>query len=268
MDNYFEELTVPFKDSKLRQEALGRILSFLDLTTLEGTDNQQRVNALCDKALSYKALNLPSPAAVCVYPPFAGLVSERLIGSGIKTAVVAGAFPSGQLPIRLKVAEVEYAVSEGADEIDMVISRGTFLAGDYDTIRNEVAEMKKACGDAHLKVILETGELVSSENVRKASELAIAGGADFIKTSTGKIQPAATPEAMAVMLDVISTHYKSSGFKIGIKPAGGISSPDQALVYYALVHNKLGDNWLNNGLFRIGASRLADAIVKELTEGV
>lgn len=268
MDNYFEELTTPFKTGEARRKALGRILGFLDLTTLEGIDNQQRVNALCDKALSFKALNLPSPAAVCVYPPFAGLVSERLKGSGIKTAAVAGAFPSGQLPIHLKVAEVEYAVAEGADEIDMVISRGTFLAGDYNTIRNEVAEMKKACGIAHLKVILETGELASSENVCKASELAIAGGADFIKTSTGKIQPAATPEAMAVMLDVIAAHYKSSGLKVGIKPAGGISLPDQALIYYALVHNKLGDEWLNNSLFRIGASRLADAIVKELTEGV
>lgn len=268
MDNYFEELTTPFKTGEARRKALGRILGFLDLTTLEGIDSQQRVNALCDKALSFKALNLPSPAAVCVYPPFAGLVSRRLKGSGIKTAVVAGAFPSGQLPIHLKIAEVDYAVAEGADEIDMVISRGTFLAGDYDTIRNEVSEMKKACGDAHLKVILETGELVSSENVRKASELAIAGGADFIKTSTGKIQPAATPEAMAVMLDVIATYYKSTGLKIGIKPAGGISAPDQALVYYALVNNKLGDEWLDNSLFRIGASRLADAIVKELSVSV
>lgn len=268
MDNYFEELTTPFKTGEARRKALGRILGFLDLTTLEGIDNQLRVNALCDKALNFKTLNLPSPAAVCVYPPFAGLVSDRLKGSGIKTAIVAGAFPSGQLPLHLKIAEVEYSISEGADEIDMVISRGTFLAGDYLTIRKEVAEMKKACGNAHLKVILETGELVSSENVRKASELAIEGGADFIKTSTGKIQPATTPEAMVVMLDVIAAQYNSSGLKVGIKPAGGISTPDQALVYYALVNNKLGDEWLNSAFFRIGASRLADAIVNELSASV
>jgi deoxyribose-phosphate aldolase len=266
MESNFAEISKPFMTGDARREALAQILGFLDLTTLEGTDNEQRVNALCNKAQSFSAVNLPSPAAVCVYPPFAGLVSSRLKGTGIKTAVVAGAFPSGQLPLHLKIAEVKYAVAEGADEIDMVISRGKFLASDYDTIRYEVAEMKKACGDNHLKVILETGELVSSENIRKASELAIEGGADFIKTSTGKIQPAATPEAMSIMLDVIAEYYKATGRKIGIKPAGGISTPDQAIVYYALVHNKLGVDWLNNNLFRIGASRLADAIVKELTE--
>lgn len=266
MENQFQHLTEPFMTGKARRDALYQILTFLDLTTLEGTDTSTRVNALCDKALGFSLLNLPLPAAVCVYPPFTHLVSSKLSGTGIKTAVVAGAFPSGQLPLHLKMAEAEYAVAEGADEIDMVISRGTFLAGDYETVKAEVAGMKKACGAAHLKVILETGELGTTDMIRKASELAIEGGADFIKTSTGKIQPAATPEAMAVMLDVIAAHYSATGKRIGIKPAGGISTPEQALVYYALVNNKLGESWLNSSLFRIGASRLADAIVHELAE--
>lgn len=266
MDNRFQYLAKPFMTGKLRMESLAKILALLDLTTLEGTDNAARVNALCNKALGFSQINLPSPAAVCVYPPFARLVSGKLKGSAIKTAVVAGAFPSGQLPVDLKAAEVEYAVAEGADEIDMVISRGKFLAGDYSTVRDEVAAMKRACGKAHLKVILETGELGTPENIRKASELAIEGGADFIKTSTGKIQPAATPEAMEVMLDVIADHYKATGKMIGIKPAGGISTPDQALLYFAMVKDKLGDGWLNSNYFRIGASRLADAIAGELTQ--
>jgi deoxyribose-phosphate aldolase len=266
MENYLQSITEPFMKGKQRKNALRQILGFLDLTTLEGTDNVASVNALCDKALGFSAKGLTLPAAVCVYPPFAKLVSQRLKGSGISTASVAGAFPSGQLPIHLKVAEVEFAVAGGADEIDMVISRGAFLAKDYETVRDEVTAIKKACGNTHLKVILETGELASHENIRHAAELAIEGGADFIKTSTGKVQPAATPEALAVMLEVIAEHFKATGKKIGIKPAGGISTPDQALVYYALVHNKLGEEWLKKDLFRIGASRLADAIAAELSE--
>ena len=264
MDQYLKAITEPFSKGKSRIDALTQILGFLDLTTLEGTDNKSRVNALCDKALSFSDKGTPSPAAVCVYSPFVRLVTDRLKGSGILTASVAGAFPSGQLPIHLKVAEVGYAVSEGVDEIDMVLSRGTFLAGDFSTIRSEVAAMKKACGKAHLKVILETGELATAENIRLAGELAIEGGADFIKTSTGKTQPAATPEALAVMSDVIREHFSATGKQVGLKPAGGISTPDQALVYYAVVQDKLGDAWLNKNLFRIGASRLADAIFAEL----
>ncbi|HOW30099.1 MAG TPA: deoxyribose-phosphate aldolase [Bacteroidales bacterium] len=266
MEKYLEEITKPFSAGQPRKEALSRLLGLLDLTTLDGTDNPEKVNALCNKALSFSANGFPSPAAVCVYPPFAALVSAKLSGSGIFTASVAGAFPSGQLPVHLKVAEADYAVAHGADEIDMVISRGTFLAGDYNTIVDEVAAMKMACGNAHLKVILETGELVTPGNIRLASQLAIEGGADFIKTSTGKMQPAATPEAMAVMLDAIKEHFENTGVKIGIKPAGGISTPEQALVYYALVSDKLGDEWLKKSLFRIGASRLADAIVNELSD--
>jgi deoxyribose-phosphate aldolase len=178
---------------------------------------------------------------------------------------VAGAFPSGQLPLHLRVNECKYVISEGADEVDMVISRGAFLAGEHQFIIDEVAAMKQACGEVHLKVILETGELVSDENIRLASELAIKGGADFIKTSTGKIQPAATPEAMYGMLKVIKTHFNETGTRIGIKPAGGISTPDQALLYYLLVKNTVGDDWLNNRLFRIGASRLADGLLAEIS---
>jgi deoxyribose-phosphate aldolase len=248
-----------------RNQILARIISLLDLTTLEGTDNSDRITVLCAKALSFGSYNLPLPAAVCVYPLFIKQAKKLLAGSGIHVASVAGAFPSGQLPLHLRVNECKYAVSEGADEVDMVISRGAFLAGEHQLIVDEVAAMKQACGEVHLKVILETGELVSLANIKSASELAIHGGADFIKTSTGKIQPAATPEAMAEMLKVIRNHFDTTGNKIGIKPAGGISTPDQALLYYLLVKHIAGDEWLNNKLFRIGASRLADGILAEIT---
>lgn len=248
-----------------RKEILSRILTILDLTTLEGTDNIERIKVLCSKALSFGDYNLPLPAAVCVYPPFVKLAKQLLAGSGVKVASVAGAFPSGQLPLQLRVNECRYAVDEGADEVDMVISRGIFLAGEHQMIIEEVAAMKQVCGEVHLKVILETGELVTASNIKLASELAIRGGADFIKTSTGKMLPAATPEAVAEMLKVISTHFNETGKKIGIKAAGGISTPDQALLYYLLVKHFAGESWLNNSLFRIGASRLADGILAELS---
>lgn len=247
-----------------RKEVLKSILALLDLTTLEGTDNSARIDKLCAKALSFSAEGMPSVAAVCVYPPFVAQAKMLLQGSGIHVAAVAGAFPSGQSPVEIKEAEVDYTVKQGADEIDMVISRGAFLEGDFNRVRDEVAALKKICESVHLKVILETGELGSVENITKASELAIEGGGDFIKTSTGKVQPAATPEAMAAMLLVIKAHFEKTGKKIGIKPAGGISTPDQALIYWFLVKNILGEEWLNNELFRIGASRLADALVEEI----
>lgn len=247
-----------------RGDSLKLILSCLDLTTLEGSDHDEKVTALCSKARSYESLGLPNVAAVCVYPNFARLVRNNLKGSSVNTACVAGAFPSGQSSLKIRLEEVRYAVAEGAQEIDMVISRGRFLQGDFDFITEEVEKTKTACGEAHLKVILETGELGSLENIRKASDLAIAAGADFIKTSTGKIQPAATPEAVWVMLESIKAHYIKTGKKIGLKPAGGIAEPDQAILYANLVDHMLGKEWLNNKLFRIGASRLADNIVKEL----
>lgn len=247
-----------------RQDSLRLLLSCIDLTTLEGNDTDAKVKALCDQARGFRQWGLPVVAAVCVYPTFARLVRGTLEGTGIRTACVAGAFPSGQLPLHLRIEEVEYAVGEGAQEIDMVISRGRFLQGDYDFIEEEITRIKAACGDAHLKVILETGELISEENIFKASMLAMQSGADFIKTSTGKIQPAATPEAVKVMLESIREFYQKTGKRIGIKPAGGITEPDQALVYANMVLSTLGYEWLNPDLFRIGASRLAKAIADQL----
>jgi deoxyribose-phosphate aldolase len=242
------------------KETLKLILSCIDLTTLEGSDTEEKVKDLCAKARGYESQGLPNVAAVCVYPNFARLVRRYLQGSGVQTASVAGAFPSGQSKLSIRLDEVRYAVDEGAEEIDMVISRGHFLQGNYDFILEEVSKTKEACGSAHLKVILETGELVSFENIRKASDLAMEAGADFIKTSTGKIQPAATPEAFLIMLEAIRDHHQKTKKMVGIKPAGGIAEPDQALLYAAMVEHVLGQQWLNNKLFRVGASRLTDNI--------
>jgi deoxyribose-phosphate aldolase len=249
-----------------RNKILKDILGIIDLTTLSGDDTDQRVNELCMKAHSFidASLGIPNVAAVCVYPVFAGLVSKNLENTDINTACVAGAFPSGQSPLNIRIEEVKYAVENGADEIDMVISRGKLLEGDFNFVSNEVAEIKKACGNAHLKVILETGELGSIANIRKASEIAILAGADFIKTSTGKISPAATLESTLVMLDTIKEYFDKSGKMIGIKPAGGISVPDDAISYYLLVDSILGKSWLNKNYFRIGASRLTNNVYNEL----
>ncbi len=252
-----------------RLSALRTILSVIDLTTLSGDDTSQKVSSLCQAGIRFKneKLGIPQVAAVCVYPVFVPLVNMELEGTGIKTASVAGAFPSGQSPLEIRVAEVEWAVKQGADDIDMVISRGKLLEGKDDDVFEEVQEIKAVCGKAHLKVILETGELKTVGNIRKACELSLMGGADFLKTSTGKIQPAATPEAFLIMLDTIKEFYNmTKGLQIGIKPAGGISTPDQAMVYYALVKNVLGDEWLHKDLFRIGASRLAGKVYDEIIE--
>jgi len=244
------------------QKAYRDILSFIDLTTLEGADTDEKAINLAKQAGDYfsKEKNIPNVAAVCVYPTLVKVVKENLEDTHIGVASVAGAFPAGQSPIHIKVAEVKYAVEQGADDIDMVISRGKFLEGKYEEVQDEVKAIKEVCGKAHLKVILETGELQSIENIRKASELGILGGGDFIKTSTGKIPVAATLEAMLVMLDTIKEYYDATGKKIGIKPAGGISKPTVALDYYLLVKETLGEEWLSNKLFRIGASRLANKV--------
>lgn len=238
------------------------ILSFIDLTTLEGADTNEKAANLAIQASNYFSAekNIPNVAAVCIYPTLVKVVKDSLKDPNIGVASVAGAFPAGQSPIHIKVAEVKYAVAEGADDIDMVISRGKFLEGKYQEVQDEVQAIKNACGNAHLKVILETGELKTVENIRKASELGILGGGDFIKTSTGKIPVAATLEAMLVMLDTIKEYHAKTGKKIGIKPAGGISEPDVAIDYYLLVKEVLGEEWLNNKLFRIGASRLANKV--------
>ena len=244
------------------------ILGLIDLTTLSGDDTREKVRNLCLQAIDFENKNLGTPktAAVCVYPVFAGVVSETLKGTGIQTACVAGAFPSGQSPLNARLLEVSYAVENGADEIDMVISRGRLLEGDTEFVLEEVKAHKKACAGKHLKVILETGELKSPELIRKACELALEGGADFLKTSTGKVMPAATHEAVLIMLDTIREFYKSEGKMIGIKPAGGIATPGEALNYYLLVQAVLGDQWLNKKLFRIGASRLAGNLYHTIEE--
>ena len=245
-------------------DPLRTLLSCIDLTTLEGSDNTGRIIELCRKACSFGESGLPLPAAVCVYPPFVRLAKNQLEGTGILVASVAGAFPSGQSPLAVRLEEVRYTVNEGADEIDMVISRGRLLEGDENYVFDEIAAIREVCKKVHLKVILETGELKTPALIRKASEIAIAAGTDFIKTSTGKIPPAATEEAMEIMLEVIREQYEKTGKKTGIKPAGGISEPKQALQFYLLTKRILGPDCLNKNLFRIGASRLADGLAREI----
>ena len=258
------QITSRVPDATRLKDIYRNILGMIDLTTLEGADTDAKVRTMCEKAMSFEALGLglPNVAAVCVYPTLVGAARRTLAGSDIRIASVAGAFPAGQSPLHIKVSEVMYAVDQGAEEIDMVISRGKFLEGEYNLVYDEIAAILEACGDAHLKVILETGELKTATNIRRASEIAIATGAHFIKTSTGKVNPAATPEAMLVMLEAIKDHYDKTGNMVGIKPAGGVADPDTALKYYLLTQEVLGEAWLNKDLLRFGASRLADALVE------
>ena len=252
------------KSSKV--EGLKLALSMVDLTTLEGADTPGRVRQLCAKAMHLHSgrNDLPMVAAVCVYPTMVRVAREALKGTPIKVAAVATAFPSGMNPLSVKLEDTRYAVSEGAHEIDMVISRGDFLRGDYGRVADEIAEVKKACGEAHLKVILETGELGTLDRVRLASDIAMEAGADFIKTSTGKIQPAATPEVVLVMLQAIADFYRKTGKRIGMKPAGGIANAKAALNLLVMVREVLGPAWLNPDLFRIGASKLPNDILMQL----
>jgi len=238
----------------------------MDLTTLEGKDTPGKVRALCAKAM----LPLDSDptigptAAICVYPNMVPIAKHALRGSKVKVASVATAFPSGLSPLSIKLDDVRRAVEFGADEIDMVIDRGAMLAGDYQKVFDEIAATKDACGAAHLKVILETGELGSYDVVRRASDIAIAAGGDFIKTSTGKIQPAATPSVTLVMLEAIRDHYYATGKRIGMKPAGGVRTAKQALHYLVIVKETLGDAWLDPDLFRFGASALLNDVLMQL----
>ena len=249
-----------------KAEAYRFVLSVIDLTTLEGSDNAQKINELCQTAINFKdeARHIPSTAAVCVYPPFVAQAKQLLKGTDIHVASVAGAFPAGQSPIEIKVAEVKYAVNAGADEIDMVISRGKFLEGNYQEVFDEIVAIKKACGEAHLKVILETGELKTADNIYAASMMAMEAGADFIKTSTGKISVNATPESFLIMLDAINDYYKQTGKIVGMKPAGGISDAETSILYVKILENVLGEKWLNKQYFRIGASRLAKKIIEKI----
>ncbi len=248
------------------KEALRTIFQCIDFTTLEAFDNEERIKDFCEKALSFpKQKPHLSVPAICIYSPFIRQAKQLLSGSNIRVATVACAFPSGMMPFDLKVKEVEYCVKEGADEVDMVISRGTFLAGRYDEVFDEIKTVKETCGNkARLKVILETGELKTVQNIRKASELAILAGADFIKTSTGKVPLAATPLAAIVMIDTIKEYYRATGKKVGFKPAGGMKTPEDALTYYYLLKHTLGESWLNKDLFRVGTSRLAGLILEQM----
>ncbi len=251
-----------------KMQGLHMILSMIDLTTLEGKDTPGKVNQLCAKArhLHDHIPGLPTVAAICVYPSMVSIAKKALQGSSIKVASVATAFPSGQSSLRIKLADTRLAVVEGADEVDMVISRGKFHAGEYAYVFDEIAAVKEACGKARLKVILETGELGTLDQVRKASTIAIAAGADFIKTSTGKIQPAATLPVTLVMLETIRDHFHKTGKKVGMKPAGGISKSKLALHYLVMVKETLGDAWLDNHWFRFGASSLANDVLMQVAK--
>ena len=241
-------------------------VSMIDLTTLEGKDTPGKVRALCAKARtpSLADSTIPACAAICVYPNQVVTAKAALAGSHVKVASVATAFPSGQSPLDIKLDDVRRAVEFGADEIDMVIDRGAMLMGEYAKVFDEIAATKEACGPAHLKVILETGELGTYDTVRRASEIAIAAGGDFIKTSTGKVQPAATPAVTLVMLEVIRDHFYATGKMIGMKPAGGVRTSKQALHYLVLVKETLGDAWLSPDWFRFGASALLNDVLMQL----
>ncbi|NND94734.1 MAG: deoxyribose-phosphate aldolase [Flavobacteriales bacterium] len=252
--------------NEAKLQGLKMVLKMIDLTTLEGMDTKGKVKQLCYKAqhLHDSEEDIPRTAAVCVYPNFVGLAKKELGNSGIKVASVATAFPSGNSSLELKLADVEMAVAQGADEVDMVISRGKFHQGEYSYIYDEIASVKEACYKARLKVILETGELGTFDNVRKASDIAIAAGADFIKTSTGKIKPAATMPVTLVMLEAIRDHYFRTGEMVGMKPAGGISNAKLALHYLIMVKETLGTDWLTNQWFRFGASSLANDVLMQI----
>jgi len=241
-------------------------LNMIDLTSLEGKDTDGKVKQLCYKAKHLHDVypGLPTVAAVCVYPSMVGVAKKALGDSGIKVASVATAFPSGQSTRDIKLRDTKYAISQGADEIDMVISRGKFHQGEYNFVFDEIAAIKEACSDARLKVILETGELGSYDKVRKASDIAMYAGADFIKTSTGKISPAATMPVTLVMLEAIRDFYYKTGKKIAMKPAGGISKAKLALHYLVMLNEVLGEEWMNNEWFRFGASSLANDILMQL----
>lgn len=259
------------KASKLA--ALEMAVSMIDLTTLEGADSPEKVRSLCVKAKrpwerdeEVLGRRLGHVAAVCVYPSMVPHAKEHLAGSGVNVASVATGFPSGQYPIDIRVRDVEQAVKDGADEIDMVINRGAFLSGKYGVVANEIRAVVDACGPAHLKVILETGELVTYDNVRRASDIAIAciRAGDFIKTSTGKVSPAATMPVTLVMLEAIRDAYKQTGTMFGMKPAGGIRTGKQAWHYLCMVNETLGEGWLSPDWFRFGASSLLNDVLRSM----
>ncbi len=268
-----EERAAAFTKRSIKTSAklagLKMAVSMCDLTTLEGKDTPGKVAYLCHKALhpAEARFQVPPCAAVCVYPNLTKYARKFLgASSPVHIAAVATGFPSGQYPLRTKLEEVRRTVADGADEIDMVIDRGAFLAGDHAKVFDEIAATKAACGAAHLKVILETGELVTYDNVRLASEIAMQAGGDFIKTSTGKVSPAATLPVTLVMLEAIRDYFFATGIRIGMKPAGGIRTSKQALAYLVMVKETLGDDWLTPELFRFGASTLVNDLLMQIAK--
>ena len=257
-------------DKKVPENNTEEVKKFLfnciDLTTLNTTDSDESVMRFTEKVNQFdnEFPDLKNVAAICVYPNFAQVVKDTLEVEGVNIACVSGGFPSSQTFTEIKIAETAMAVADGADEIDIVIPVGAFLNGDYETMCEEIMELKETCKEHHLKVILETGALKTASNIKKASILSMYSGADFIKTSTGKQQPAATPEAAYVMCQAIKEYHEQTGNKIGFKPAGGINSVNDALIYYAIVKEILGEEWLSNKLFRLGTSRLANLLLSEI----
>ncbi len=249
-----------------RPEILAACIGHMDLTSLNSTDTKSKIEKMVEKVNNFPVNypKYPSVAAICVYPNFADVVKKKLNSQDVNIAVVGGVFPSSQSFLEVKIEECRIAVEKGADEVDIVLSLSHFLEGEYELAAKEISSIKKAIAPAHLKVILETGALSTPESIEKASVLAMEAGADFIKTSTGKMEPAATPEAAIVMCRAIKEYYRKTGKKVGFKPAGGISTPHDAILYYAIVDTILGEEWLNPELFRLGASRLANNLLTEL----
>lgn len=256
---------VPENDTK---EVKKFLLGSVELTTLKTTDSDESVLKFTEKVNEFeeKYPDLPHVATICVYPCFASIVSKSLEVEGVEVACVSGSFPSSQALLEIKIAETALALKDGATEIDMVISVGKFLSGDYETVCDEISEMKATCGDRKLKVILETGCLKTAENIKKASILSMYAGADYIKTSTGKESPAATPEAAYVMCQAIKEYYEKTGIQIGFKPAGGMNCVHDALVYYTIVKEVLGEKWLTNQWLRLGTSRLANQLLSDILD--
>ena len=242
------------------------LMGSIELTTLKTTDSEESVMAFTEKVNQFDEVyaDLPHVATICVYPCFAKIVSETLEIDGVEIACVSGSFPSSQALIEVKVAETALAIKDGATEIDIVMPVGKFLSGDYEGVCDDINELKQTCGDKAMKVILETGCLKTAENIKKASILSMYAGADYIKTSTGKLEPAATPEAAYVMCQAIKEYYNETGIQIGFKPAGGLNSVMDALIYYTIVKEVLGEKWLTNQWFRMGTSRLANLLLSEV----
>lgn len=269
-DDEVKEKTARLIEKHLEENNTKEVKKFLfnciDLTTLKCTDSDTSVMKFTEKVNEFvdRYPDLKNVAAICVYPNMAEIVNDTLEADDVKIACVSGGFPSSQTFIEVKVAETAMAIHSGADEIDIVISVGKFLSGDYEGMCDEIEELKEVCGDKHLKVILETGALGSASNIKKASILSMYSGADFIKTSTGKESPAATPEAAYVMCQAIKEYFLETGRKVGFKPAGGINSVHDALVYYTIVKELLGEEWLTNELFRLGTSRMANLLLSDI----